>query len=94
MNIVWSESAKRARAVIIEFIAKDNIPAALELDAYISSMADKLMEFPQLGKKGRIAGTRELVLHEHYILVYEELQDKLVILNIVHTSMQYPPLLQ
>ncbi len=92
MKVVWTTSARQDRNNIIEFIAADNISAALELDMHISRSVVRLMEFPKLGKTGRITGTREFVLHEHYVLVYEVSDTMLIILNVLHTSQKWPPL--
>jgi plasmid stabilization system protein ParE len=42
------------------------------------------------GRPGRRAGTREMVVHSNYILVYR-VEEKLVrIVNVLHTRRQYP----
>ncbi len=91
MKIFWAESARYSRRKLIEFIAIDNVAAAIELDDLITFTANRLTEFPLLGKVGRIVGTRELVLHKHYVLIYEVAEGIVFILNILHTSQQWPP---
>ena len=92
MEIIWSEQAEQDLASIIDFIAKDNIQAALEMDMALQNAADGLVVFPHKGRPGLVPGTRELVAHEHYILVYR-LADKVVfIVTVLHTSHQWPPL--
>ena len=50
-----------------------------------------LAEFPSLGRVGRIAGTRELVIGgTSYIAVYRVRAGKLRILAILHTSQRWP----
>ena len=44
--------------------------------------ASRLAEHPKLGRPGRIPGTRELVAHAHYRLVYEINDDTVWILTI------------
>jgi addiction module RelE/StbE family toxin len=90
MKVVWAEKAALARKDLIDYIADDNVQAALELDDTITAAAFRLAAFPLLGKPGRIDGTRELVIHQHYILVYEIVDDVLQILSVLHTSRQYP----
>ncbi len=90
MNVVWSLSACQSRNTLIDYIANDNIGAALELDEHISLLASRLADFPYLGKIGRVAGSRELVIHEHYILVYDIIEECVVILALLHTSQQWP----
>lgn len=49
-------------------------------------------EHPNLGTPGKIPGTRELIPHESYRLVYEiEAETTVWILALVHTAMQWPP---
>ena len=91
MKVVWTQSAVLARNDIIDFIASDNVLAALDVDDTISAAVSRLEKFPSLGKPGRIDGTRELIVHEHYVLIYEIIDDTLVILMVLHASRQWPP---
>lgn len=60
----------------------------------LSDAAAKLADFPMLGHAGKILGTRELIPHESYRLVYEIEADgtTLWVLALVHTARQWPPL--
>ncbi len=91
MKIIWSALARQDVAEIVLFIAQDNPLAALELDDCILAAAERLAVFPKLGKPGLMAGTRELVAHNHYVLVYEVEADAVFILTVLHTSRQWPP---
>ena len=91
MKIVWAERAVHARKNLIDFIAEDNVLAALEMDDTITAAVLRLKNFPLLGKPGRIEGTREIVVHQHYILVYEVVEATILILMVLHTSRQWPP---
>ena len=91
MKIVWSEPADDALGEIVEYIALDNIDAALALDDKLHQAADSLATFPNRGKPGRIPKTRELVAHPSYILVYVVDADSITIVGVIHTSRQYPP---
>lgn len=47
-------------------------------------------DFPNMGRSGEIAGTREVIPHESYRIVYE-INDKTVwVLALVHTARQWP----
>ena len=50
-----------------------------------------LVDHPSLGRVGRVAGTRELVAHQSYLLIYDVAGDSVRVLNVVHTSRQWPP---
>ena len=91
MKVVWARRATLARTDLINYIADDNVLAALEVDDTITAAVLRLEAFPLMGKPGRIDGTRELVVHQHYILVYEVAGDTITILMVLHTSRQWPP---
>lgn len=52
--------------------------------------AENLPRMPFLFRPGRIAGTREHVVHPNYILVYQVGTDTVDVLRILHSLQQYP----
>jgi plasmid stabilization system protein ParE len=84
-------AAEQDRAEIIDFIAKDNPLAAIHMDERFAEAASHLATHPLLGKAGQIPGTRELIPHESYRLVYEAQGDTVWILALVHTARPWPP---
>ena len=91
MRVVWTPEAQQDRNDVWSYIAADNPRAAARMDELFSEAAARLASFPQLGKAGRIAGTRELIPHESYRLVYEIEGDTIWVLALVHTARQWPP---
>jgi toxin ParE1/3/4 len=91
VKVYWTEEAERDRSHIWDIIAQDNPSAAVRMDRRFSEAAIKLADFPQLGRAGTIPGTRELIPHETYRLVYEIAAEAVWILALVHTSRQWPP---
>jgi addiction module RelE/StbE family toxin len=79
------------RSNIYDYIESDNPAAALALDELFSQKAEQLATHPDLGRLGRVAGTRELVAHSHYVLIYDVTDSMIRVLNIVHTARQWPP---
>lgn len=72
MRLVWTRLASLDRKEIREYIAQDNPAAAVALDALISEKAARLIDHPSLGRPGRVAGMRELITHQNYvILIYD-----------------------
>jgi plasmid stabilization system protein ParE len=61
------------------------------MDQLFSDAAARLVDFPKLGRTGRIPGTRELIPHESYRLVYEVEGETLWVLALVHTARRWPP---
>jgi addiction module RelE/StbE family toxin len=90
MRVIWASSAEKDRIHIFEFISLDNPIAAIAMDELFTEVASRLEKHPLLGKPGRIAGTRELIPHANYRLIYEVLDDQLKILALVHTSRLWP----
>lgn len=92
MNVVWTPEAEQDRADIGDFIADDNLRAAARMDELFETAAARLAKHPRLGRPGIIIGTRELIPHESFRMVYE-IKDKTVwILSLVHTSRRWPPI--
>ena len=71
MEIFWTMLASQDRKRIREYIAEQNLMAAIELDERIGYSASSLAGQPYKGRNGRVEGTRELVIHPHFVLVYE-----------------------
>lgn len=61
------------------------------MDARFNAATDRLSKFPRLGKDGAVSGTRELLPHPSYRLVYQIRDDEIVILALVHTAREWPP---
>jgi len=92
MKLIWTAPAAQDRREIREFIAIDNPIAAISFDEMLERKASKLTSYPNLGRAGRITGTRELVVHRNYILLYDINDDNVRILRVLHTARQWPPL--
>nr|QKY85723.1 Death on curing protein Doc toxin [Escherichia coli] len=88
MEIFWTMLASQDRKRIREYIAEQNLMAAIELDERIGYSASSLAGQPYKGRNGRVEGTRELVIHPHFVLVYEvdSQWGKVYILRVLHTG--------
>ncbi|AEG01117.1 type II toxin-antitoxin system mRNA interferase toxin, RelE/StbE family [Methylomonas methanica] len=93
MKVIWTPEALQDREEVWNFIALDNPQAAIRMDKLFSRAVASLADHPQLGPPGKIPGTRELIPHVSYRLVYEIQQETLWILALVHTARQWPPVL-
>lgn len=90
MKLAWKTTALVDREGIMDYIAQDNIQAALDLDRLFEETADKLAKQPKLFKAGRVKGTREAVVHPNYVLVYKVATDTVTILRVLHTAQAWP----
>lgn len=91
MKVIWSEIADGDRDSIIGYIWLHSPRAAAQMDALFDMATTTLAEFPRLGKTGEMDGTRELLPHGSYRMIYSVEVDKVVVLRVLHTSRQWPP---
>ena len=88
--VIWLDSALEDLEAITEYIAESNVAAAQQLLDRLLQDADSLGILPVQYRRGRIAGTHELVSHPNYILVYRHTLVAIEILNVIHARQQYP----
>ncbi|MHB9118325.1 MAG: type II toxin-antitoxin system RelE/ParE family toxin [Burkholderiales bacterium] len=86
---LWRPRAVADRKKIAEYIARDNPMAAVELVDMLLGKASMLDANPKVGRTGRLKGTRELVAHENYVVVYRVLPKTVEILRVLHTSQHW-----
>lgn len=76
MRLRWTRPALAHIVEIYTYIRKDNPAAARRVVDRIRRDAKHLCMHPQFGRKGRIEGTRELVISRYpYIIVYRTVDE-------------------
>jgi plasmid stabilization system protein ParE len=90
MKIIWTKEAAQDRADIWDYLYAVNPKAAIDMDNRFSDAVSRLGQYPEHGPAGIIPGTRELIPHQSYRIVYEQALDTIWILALVHTSRQWP----
>ncbi len=93
MKLIWSPESKRNLAAIFQYLLLENPVAAVKVLELIESKVDGLQDHPALGRPGRIAGTRELVIvGTPYIAAYRLLDNppKIEVVAIQHGARQWP----
>jgi len=90
LPIRWRASALDDLDAIIAYIAHYNPTAAVALYERIDSSILPLCEHPYLFRLGRVPGTREIVVHPNYIVVYRVLVDCIEIISVMHAAREYP----
>ena len=86
----WRETARADLLAIVEYIADDNPDAAQALKDEIETRVSELARFPQMYKSGRVAGTREMVVRQNFIVVYAEDAETVSVLRVLHAAQQWP----
>ena len=88
MKIEWTETARQDRRNIYDYLEERNPIAAIEIDDLIEEKTDILVDNRLMGRTGRQKDTRELVIHPHYVVVYD-ITDIIRILRVLHTSQEW-----
>ena len=92
MKIEWLPVAARNREQQLDYLADRNPQAAVKMGDAIAFAVDQLADHPQLGRPGRVGGTRELVVSgSPYVVVYRVESASVVILRLLHGSQKWPP---
>jgi toxin ParE1/3/4 len=91
MRIVWTELALRDLAAARAYIARDNPPVAdRQVERVVAAIAS-LLRFPESGRPGRRAGTRELVVSRTpYVVPYRVRGDTVEVLRVLHGRQRWP----
>jgi toxin ParE1/3/4 len=91
VKLVWSAFALSDRDDIFTHIEADNPVAAITVDERIVVAARRLQDFPESGRPGRIAGTRELVVSgTPYVAAYTVTETTVRVLRVLHGAQQWP----
>lgn len=91
MTIVWSPRAIEHLAHLRAYIARDNPKAANRIAGTLLEAAERLAELPNLGRPGRVAGTRELVVPgTPYMIPYRLRGDRLEVIAVFHGRQKWP----
>jgi toxin ParE1/3/4 len=62
MHLEWSQFATADREGIFDYIEADSPQAAIAVEDRIRQQIEELMKFPEIGRPGRIDGTREVII--------------------------------
>ena len=91
MTIVWSPRAIEHLAHLRDYIAADNPNAANRIANALLEAVERLAELPNLGRPGRVGGTRELVVPgTSYIISYRLRADRLEVIAVFHARQKWP----
>ena len=88
MKVIWTRPALRELEAIADFIARQNPRAAERVTDRVLAHAATLGEQSYVGRPGRIAGTRELVVTgTPFIVPYRV---RVQILSVFHGARRWP----
>ena len=91
MIIVWSPRAIAHLADLRAYIAHDNPNTAGRIATTLLAGVERLAVLPNLGRPGRVVGTRELVVPgTPYVIPYRLRGDRLEIIAVFHGRQKWP----
>ena len=91
MRVRWLRKALANLDEEGEYIARDNPAAAARVVLRILSAVELLKQNPAIGRPGRVAGTRELVVTETpYVVPYRVREDVVEVLRVFHGARRRP----
>jgi toxin ParE1/3/4 len=91
MIVKWLDEAFADLDQIFDYILERNPEAALKVSEAIRHQVGMLADHPQIGRTGRVRGTRELVITDlPYIAAYYIKEQEVRILAVLHTSRKWP----
>lgn len=91
MKLRYTPRARLDLAEIHDYIAQENPQAARRVIHIIRKAAEALLQNPQVGRSGRIVGTRELTVGRFpFMLAYRVDAVEVQILSVIHTARMWP----
>lgn len=91
MDIFWTRLALADLRHAYDYIAEDSPAAAAAVIERIEKSSAMLLRHPQLGRPGRLAGTRELVVADtSFAVPYRINGRRIEILAVLHASRRWP----
>ena len=90
-EIRWSTHAADDFVRIVDYIRQDSAIAAQKVARAVYERISSLKDFPNMGRAGRVAETRELALAPlPFIVVYRVKDDRVEIVRILHGAQRWP----
>jgi addiction module RelE/StbE family toxin len=93
VRILWLERAEADLNDLFDYLLERDTTAAFRVYDAIRDRVGLLAEHPGLGRPGRVAGTRELVIaRTPYIVAYtvDRRIDAVIILRVLHGARVWP----
>jgi len=91
VTVVWSSRAVGHLAGLRAYIARENPGAAARTATTLLAAVDRLAQLPNLGRPGRVSGTRELVVPgTRYVIPYRVRGERLEIIAVFDGGQRWP----
>ena len=90
--IIWLRNALLNLETIHGYYMDQEVPdQAKKIIKFIELTVNQLIQFPGLGRPGRVAKTRELLVSQTpYLIIYREHKNEVQILRVLHSAQKWP----
>ena len=89
MTVRWTPTALRDLQSIHEYIGEDSTVSATRVVEHVLDAIDALEAHPYMGRRGRVAGTRELIVRP-YIVACRLHESVIELVGIIHGARRWP----
>ena len=89
MAVKWLKIALENMAAIADYIAQDKPDRATSFVREIREKTLVLADFPSVGRAGRVAGTRELIAHKNFLVIYRVKGKNIEIIRVRHVAQKH-----
>lgn len=91
MQLEWTRPALSDLKNAGTYVAADNPKAAERIAERVQEAVEYLLEYPNMGRTGRVLNTRELIISgTPFIIVYRIVVPKIQILRMLHHARKWP----
>lgn len=90
LDLIWESEAQSQLGDALAYISKSNQAAAQRLKNLIDERLELTRSFPAAGRPGRVSGTRELIVHPNYVVIYQITDSAIDVIRILHARQRYP----
>lgn len=88
LKLIWGVEALDQLEEMTTYIARSSETAAMR--RRIEQSVVPALTYPEMFRPGRIKGTREIVAHPNYIVVYTIREETIFVLSVIHARQKYP----
>jgi len=93
MQILWRDQAEADLVQLFDYLIELDPRAALRIHETIRDQVARLADYPGLGRPGRVADTRELVIaRTPYLVAYtvDQRINAVIVLRVLHGARRWP----
>jgi addiction module RelE/StbE family toxin len=91
VEVKWTPSALTDLKDAGDYIGQDNPSAAQAMAVRVQEGVEYLLQHPNLGRAGRVRGTRELVISgSPFVIIYRVRFDQIQVVRVLHHARKWP----